>query len=115
MAPPQVSSFPFLGRIRGRRSQLRDASFQSRQLGRRDTKVVTAEGRVTIDLLQVGGEGGGAVGGRPGGRGGRRGGPGGKLWARHGALGGSYGAAMGIYGATMGLYGAAMGLLWVPL
>lgn len=49
----RVSSFPFLGRIRGRRSQLRDASFQSRQLGRRDTKVVTAEGRVTIDLLQV--------------------------------------------------------------
>ncbi|XP_053908258.1 DNA polymerase delta catalytic subunit [Cuculus canorus] len=49
----QVDSFPFLGRIRGRRSVVRDSAFQSRQLGRRESKVVSAEGRVTIDLLQV--------------------------------------------------------------
>ncbi|KAF1612187.1 UNVERIFIED_CONTAM: DNA polymerase delta catalytic subunit, partial [Eudyptes pachyrhynchus] len=49
----KVESFPFLGRIRGRRSVVRDSAFQSRQLGRRESKVVSAEGRVTLDLLQV--------------------------------------------------------------
>ncbi|KAM9591686.1 DNA polymerase delta catalytic subunit isoform 1-T1 [Morphnus guianensis] len=49
----KVDSFPFLGRIRGRRSVVRDSAFQSRQLGRRESKVVSAEGRVTLDLLQV--------------------------------------------------------------
>ncbi|XP_069738764.1 LOW QUALITY PROTEIN: DNA polymerase delta catalytic subunit [Phaenicophaeus curvirostris] len=49
----QVESFPFLGRVRGRRSVVRDSAFQSRQLGRRESKVVSAEGRVTLDLLQV--------------------------------------------------------------
>lgn len=49
----KVDSFPFLGRVVGRRSVVRDSAFQSRQLGRRESKVVSAEGRVTLDLLQV--------------------------------------------------------------
>ncbi|XP_033928295.1 DNA polymerase delta catalytic subunit [Melopsittacus undulatus] len=49
----KVDSFPFLGRIRLRRSELRDSTFQSRQLGRRENKVLSAEGRVVLDMLQV--------------------------------------------------------------
>ncbi|KAM9039423.1 DNA polymerase delta catalytic subunit isoform 1-T1 [Sarcophilus harrisii] len=49
----KVSSFPFLGRISGLRSQIRDSSFQSKQTGRRDSKVVSMTGRVQMDMLQV--------------------------------------------------------------
>ncbi|XP_064360612.1 DNA polymerase delta catalytic subunit, partial [Dromaius novaehollandiae] len=49
----KVTSFPLLGRVRGGRSVLRDASFQSRQLGRRENRVVSMAGRVQFDLLQV--------------------------------------------------------------
>ncbi|KAM8794769.1 DNA polymerase delta catalytic subunit [Eudromia elegans] len=49
----QVDEATLLGRTRGRRSLLRDVTFQSRQLGRRENKRVTMEGRVTLDLLQV--------------------------------------------------------------
>uniref|UniRef100_A0A8C3MI60 DNA polymerase n=1 Tax=Geospiza parvula TaxID=87175 RepID=A0A8C3MI60_GEOPR len=49
----QVSSFPYLGRVRGVPSQVKDSAFQSRQLGRREGKVVTTPGRVTVDMLQV--------------------------------------------------------------
>ncbi|XP_031817691.1 DNA polymerase delta catalytic subunit [Sarcophilus harrisii] len=62
----QVSSFPFLGRISGLRSQIRDSSFQSKQTGRRDSKVVSMTGRVQMDMLQVGARaGGGTEAGRP--------------------------------------------------
>ncbi|XP_064904360.1 LOW QUALITY PROTEIN: DNA polymerase delta catalytic subunit [Columba livia] len=49
----QVPSFAQLGRIRGRRCRIRDAAFQSRQLGRREGKAVPMDGRVVLDLLQV--------------------------------------------------------------
>ncbi|XP_058678684.1 DNA polymerase delta catalytic subunit [Ammospiza caudacuta] len=49
----QVDSFPYLGRVRGVPSQVKDSAFQSRQLGRREGKVVTTPGRVTLDMLQV--------------------------------------------------------------
>ncbi|XP_038608868.1 DNA polymerase delta catalytic subunit [Tachyglossus aculeatus] len=49
----KVSSFPFLGRVSGLRSQIRDSSFQSKQTGRRDNKVVNIAGRIQMDLLQV--------------------------------------------------------------
>uniref|UniRef100_A0A3Q2LNK9 DNA polymerase n=1 Tax=Equus caballus TaxID=9796 RepID=A0A3Q2LNK9_HORSE len=49
----KVSSFPFLGRVSGLRSNIRDSSFQSKQTGRRDTKVVSMVGRVQMDMLQV--------------------------------------------------------------
>ncbi|XP_044540698.1 DNA polymerase delta catalytic subunit-like, partial [Gracilinanus agilis] len=49
----KVSAFPFLGRISGLRSNIRDSSFQSKQTGRRDSKVVSMAGRVQMDMLQV--------------------------------------------------------------
>uniref|UniRef100_A0A2K5LED0 DNA polymerase n=1 Tax=Cercocebus atys TaxID=9531 RepID=A0A2K5LED0_CERAT len=49
----KVETFPFLGRVAGLRSNIRDSSFQSKQTGRRDTKVVSMVGRVQMDMLQV--------------------------------------------------------------
>ncbi|XP_029781128.1 DNA polymerase delta catalytic subunit isoform X1 [Suricata suricatta] len=49
----KVESFPFLGRVAGLRSTIRDSSFQSKQTGRRDSKVVSMVGRVQMDMLQV--------------------------------------------------------------
>uniref|UniRef100_A0A8C5Z5P6 DNA polymerase n=1 Tax=Marmota marmota marmota TaxID=9994 RepID=A0A8C5Z5P6_MARMA len=54
-APPSqaVQAFPFLGRVAGLRSNIRDSSFQSKQMGRRESKVVSMVGRVQMDMLQV--------------------------------------------------------------
>ncbi|KAG9481511.1 hypothetical protein GDO78_010637 [Eleutherodactylus coqui] len=49
----KVASFPFLGRMRNMKSVIRDSSFQSKQMGRRENKVINTEGRVQFDLLQV--------------------------------------------------------------
>ncbi|XP_006986263.1 DNA polymerase delta catalytic subunit [Peromyscus maniculatus bairdii] len=49
----KVERFPFLGRVIGLRSNIRDSSFQSRQVGRRESKVVSMVGRVQMDMLQV--------------------------------------------------------------
>uniref|UniRef100_A0A8D1A8W9 DNA polymerase n=1 Tax=Sus scrofa TaxID=9823 RepID=A0A8D1A8W9_PIG len=49
----KVQTFPFLGRVSGLRSNIRDSSFQSKQTGRRDSKVVSMVGRVQMDMLQV--------------------------------------------------------------
>uniref|UniRef100_A0A1B0GNL4 DNA polymerase n=1 Tax=Phlebotomus papatasi TaxID=29031 RepID=A0A1B0GNL4_PHLPP len=49
----KVNSFEFLGRIKNRPSVIRDAVLQSRQMGRRENKVVNFEGRVPFDLLHV--------------------------------------------------------------
>ncbi|XP_060111444.1 DNA polymerase delta catalytic subunit [Heteronotia binoei] len=49
----KVSTFPFLGRIPARKSVIRDSSFQSKQMGRRENKVINIEGRIQFDLLQV--------------------------------------------------------------
>ncbi|XP_069047871.1 DNA polymerase delta catalytic subunit [Lepisosteus oculatus] len=49
----KVSLFPYLGRVRGIRSVVKDSSFQSKQMGRRENKMVNMEGRVQFDLLQV--------------------------------------------------------------
>ncbi|KAM7292378.1 DNA polymerase delta catalytic subunit isoform X2 [Ixodes scapularis] len=48
-----VTHFPYLGRIRDSRTILKDSVMQSKQMGRRENKVVTMEGRVQFDLLQV--------------------------------------------------------------
>lgn len=53
MSPAQVKGFPLLGRVVGLPSNIRDSSFQSRQMGRRDSKVVSMVGRVQMDMLQV--------------------------------------------------------------
>lgn len=45
--------FPYLGRVRGIKSVLRDLNFQSKQMGRRENKTINMEGRVQFDLLQV--------------------------------------------------------------
>lgn len=49
----KVSMFPYLGRIRSMKSVIRDSAFQSKQMGRRENKVINTEGRVQFDLLQV--------------------------------------------------------------
>ncbi|XP_056144601.1 DNA polymerase delta catalytic subunit [Lampris incognitus] len=49
----KVNLFPYLGRVRGIKSVLRDSSFQSKQMGRRENKTINMEGRVQFDLLQV--------------------------------------------------------------
>ncbi|XP_069312907.1 DNA polymerase delta catalytic subunit [Eulemur rufifrons] len=49
----KVQTFPFLGRVAGLRSNIRDSSFQSKQMGRRESKVVSMVGRVQMDMLQV--------------------------------------------------------------
>ncbi|MEQ2181000.1 hypothetical protein GOODEAATRI_006942, partial [Goodea atripinnis] len=49
----QVDLFPYLGRMQGVQSVLRESSFQSKQMGRRENKTINMEGRVQFDLLQV--------------------------------------------------------------
>ncbi|KAL3649582.1 DNA polymerase delta catalytic subunit [Castilleja foliolosa] len=48
-----IAEFPILGRMRHTRVCVRDAKFSSRQLGTRESKEVTIEGRVQFDLLQA--------------------------------------------------------------
>ncbi|KAB1210534.1 DNA polymerase delta catalytic subunit [Morella rubra] len=48
-----IAEFPLLGRIRNSRVRVRDTTFSSRQMGTRESKEVTVEGRVQFDLLQV--------------------------------------------------------------
>ncbi|KAK5619383.1 DNA polymerase delta catalytic subunit [Crenichthys baileyi] len=49
----KVNLFPYLGRMRGVQSVLRESSFQSKQMGRRENKTINMEGRVQFDLLQI--------------------------------------------------------------
>ncbi|KAI8481510.1 DNA polymerase delta catalytic subunit [Branchiostoma belcheri] len=49
----KVNNFPFLGRMKGVRSVIKDQNIQSKQMGKRENKYVNMEGRVTFDLLQV--------------------------------------------------------------
>uniref|UniRef100_A0A7N6C4M1 DNA polymerase n=1 Tax=Anabas testudineus TaxID=64144 RepID=A0A7N6C4M1_ANATE len=49
----KVNLFPYLGRVRGIKSVLKDLNFQSKQMGRRENKTINMEGRVQFDLLQV--------------------------------------------------------------
>ncbi|KAJ4831435.1 DNA polymerase delta catalytic subunit [Turnera subulata] len=48
-----IAEFPILGRIRNSRVRVKDTTFSSRQLGTRESKEVTVEGRVQFDLLQA--------------------------------------------------------------
>ncbi|GER39914.1 DNA polymerase delta catalytic subunit [Striga asiatica] len=48
-----IAEFPVLGRMRNTRVRVKDAKFSSRQLGTRESKEVTIEGRVQFDLLQA--------------------------------------------------------------
>lgn len=49
----KVNDFPYLGRIKDIQSVLKETTFNSKQMGRRENKVVNTEGRVQFDLLQV--------------------------------------------------------------
>ncbi|XP_014787230.1 DNA polymerase delta catalytic subunit [Octopus bimaculoides] len=48
-----VTNFPFLGRIRNQRSVIKESTIQSKQMGKRENKIINIEGRVMFDLLQV--------------------------------------------------------------
>jgi DNA polymerase delta subunit 1 len=49
----KVADFIFLGRIRDIKSIIRESTIQSKQMGKRENKVINIEGRVQLDLLQV--------------------------------------------------------------
>ncbi|VUZ57732.1 unnamed protein product [Hymenolepis diminuta] len=49
----KVSSFPFLGRVLGAKSVVKESMIQSKQMGRRENKYVSIDGRIQFDLLQV--------------------------------------------------------------
>ncbi|KAF3971356.1 hypothetical protein CMV_005041 [Castanea mollissima] len=48
-----IAEFPMLGRVRNSRVRVKDTTFSSRQMGTRESKEVTIEGRVQFDLLQA--------------------------------------------------------------
>ncbi|TYK07460.1 DNA polymerase delta catalytic subunit [Cucumis melo var. makuwa] len=49
----KIPEFPLLGRIRNSKVRVKDTTFSSRQLGTRESKEITVEGRVQFDLLQA--------------------------------------------------------------
>lgn len=49
----KVKDFTYLGRISEKQSIIKDSMFQSKQMGKRENKVVNIEGRTQLDLLQV--------------------------------------------------------------
>ena len=49
----KVKDFIYLGRIRGKGSVIKESTIQSKQMGKRENKVINIEGRVQLDLLQV--------------------------------------------------------------
>ena len=49
----KLPHFTYLGRLKDVRSTLRETVLQSRQMGKRENKVINIEGRVQFDLLQV--------------------------------------------------------------
>ncbi|XP_076115768.1 DNA polymerase delta catalytic subunit-like [Mytilus galloprovincialis] len=49
----KVKEFPYLGRISGIQSVIKEAMIQSKQMGRRENKIINIEGRVQFDLLQI--------------------------------------------------------------
>ena len=49
----KISSFPYLGRIRGAVTRIKDKVFQSKQTGTRESKEINIEGRVQFDVMAV--------------------------------------------------------------
>lgn len=45
--------FAFLGRIQDIKSVIREVTIQSKQMGKRENKIINIEGRVQLDLLQI--------------------------------------------------------------
>jgi len=48
-----VRNFQFLGRVRNIQSTIRETILQSKQMGKRENKVINIEGRVQLDLLHI--------------------------------------------------------------
>ena len=48
-----VRNFQFLGRVKNIQSQVRETVLQSKQMGKRENKVVNIEGRIQLDLLLI--------------------------------------------------------------
>ncbi|EFC42814.1 predicted protein [Naegleria gruberi] len=46
-------SFPFLGRIAGKRSQMKNSTFSSKAYGTRESKDINIEGRIQLDVMQA--------------------------------------------------------------
>ncbi|XP_052797645.1 DNA polymerase delta catalytic subunit-like [Mya arenaria] len=49
----KVENFTYLGRIKDVRSIIKESTIQSKQMGKRENKVINIEGRVQLDLLQI--------------------------------------------------------------
>ncbi|KAL4224603.1 DNA polymerase delta catalytic subunit [Mactra antiquata] len=49
----KCGDFTFLGRIKDARSIIKESTIQSKQMGKRENKVINIEGRVQLDLLQI--------------------------------------------------------------
>ena len=49
----KIKSFPFLGRLKGFPTKIRDKVFQSKQTGTRESKEINIEGRVQFDVMAV--------------------------------------------------------------
>lgn len=49
----KIPKFPFLGRMKTDRSNIRESTFQSKAYGKRENKVIDIHGRIQLDLLQV--------------------------------------------------------------
>ncbi|XP_043230281.1 DNA polymerase delta catalytic subunit-like isoform X1 [Amphibalanus amphitrite] len=47
----KVATFPFLGRIRGRRTEVKTTVLQSKQMGKRESNTINTEGRTQFDLI----------------------------------------------------------------
>ncbi|KAI9472165.1 MAG: DNA polymerase family B-domain-containing protein [Benjaminiella poitrasii] len=48
-----VDDFPFLGRIKGIRTEAKDTKFTSKAYGTRENKAINLEGRLQLDILQA--------------------------------------------------------------
>ncbi|TFY72913.1 hypothetical protein EVG20_g104 [Dentipellis fragilis] len=48
----KATKFPFLGRFKGSKTQVKDAHFSSKAFGQRDSKETVMEGRLQLDVLQ---------------------------------------------------------------
>ncbi|KAG0169094.1 DNA-directed DNA polymerase delta [Apophysomyces sp. BC1015] len=48
-----VAKFPFFGRIKGRRTEVKDTKFSSKAYGTRENKSINMEGRLQLDMLQA--------------------------------------------------------------
>ncbi|KAG8882581.1 DNA-directed DNA polymerase delta [Tulasnella sp. 331] len=49
----KATKFPFLGRMHGVRTQIKDTHFSSKAYGQRDSKETQLDGRLQLDMLQV--------------------------------------------------------------